>query len=112
MNGPAKAVIEPFSPDYGPGIKEVFILEKDMKDEKYKRLREQFDFIFYYQCDDDVYPWDYHEPAHTRKNRVPCRVCRGELLNFDKFTSEEIDYYMKARQYRKQITIDNYRIYE
>ena len=65
--------------------------------------RYDYDFLIRYNPKDEIWvrdDWGYQEPR-IRKNRIPFRFYRNEVINFDAITFEECDYYIKNRNERK-----------
>jgi len=62
-----------------------------------------YDFLMRYNPEDEIWvrdDWGYRVPR-IRKNRIPFRFYKDEVINFDAITFEQCDYYIKNRNERK-----------
>ncbi|MDO9530290.1 MAG: hypothetical protein Q7J27_14190 [Syntrophales bacterium] len=62
-----------------------------------------YDFLIRYNPEDEIWGRDYrgYYESRIRKNRIPFRFYKDEVINFDAITFEECDYYIKNRNERK-----------
>lgn len=88
----------PFRPDSAPSRGVIYQVEGMILadgDRHHRRL------VIRYNPKDTVYPWDYWEPAHERKHRVPFRFYDGEFLNIDEISEADCEYYLHNRNERR-----------
>ena len=78
-----------------PGHKEIHIIER--KEKSYYGSER---FVILFDPEDEIYDrdtWEYHK----RKNRVSYQLYDSEILNIDKITLEDIEYYLHNRLERE-----------
>lgn len=90
----------PFKPDSFPTMKEIHIVE-EIRDSKKRETYWSWAFLIRYNPKDTIWRRNYWEENTIRKHRVPFRLYASEVLNFDKLTSKDIEYYEQNRLERE-----------
>ena len=86
----------PFKPDSLPPYDQWYLVEEILT-----RNYHDADFLIRYHLEDTIKYDSYTYEPIKRKNRIPFRLYKDEVINFDGITLEEVDYYLKNRMERR-----------